>query len=354
MRLRLTPLEWLLERLNLLPTPLLDAPLASGIGKALTTACELGLFDALRERSLTVRELVARLDCSPQGIDALLQVLVAAGYVRVQRAHYSNRRIAQRWLCANSPVNIAPYIVHSPDIIALWEHVPEVVRTGHATAQMPYEDDPASPAVQARLARHYAGLAALAKVVGRDIVRRVQLPRGATTLLDVGGSHAAYSLLFCRTYPALHATVVDLPPGIAAGKRTVQHSVERARVAFLCQDIVRDAFPEQFTDCFDAALYFHIAHLLSPETNQQVITRVVRCLKPGGLLLFVDQLTDAVHGSRLATACVQLMALTVSAIGGMCYPFATVKGWLERAGCGHVCEQRLWMPGASLVIARKT
>ncbi|MEO7020080.1 MAG: class I SAM-dependent methyltransferase, partial [Ktedonobacteraceae bacterium] len=328
MGLRLTPVEWLLERLNLLPMPLLDTPLAGGIGKALVTACELGVFDALRARPLTVHELAACLDCHPHGVYALLQLLVAAGYLRVSRERYSNRAVTRRWLCADSPVNIAPYIVHSPDIVALWEHLPEVVRTGQAAAHLPYEDDPTQPEVRAALERHYAGLAALAMVLGQEIVHRIRLPAGSTRLLDVGGSHAAYSLLFCRKHPTLHATVVDLPPGIEAGKRTMQHTAEGARVDFLCQDIVREAFPAHFAHSFDVALYFHIAHLLPPEVNQQLLERVACCLKPGGTLIFVDQLTDATHSSRLTTAMVQLMALTVSAIGGTCYPFATVKGWL--------------------------
>jgi SAM-dependent methyltransferase len=283
----------------------------------------------------------------------LLQLLVAAGYLRVSRERYSNRAVSRRWLCASSPMNIAPYIIHSPDIVAIWEHLPEVVRTNQAAVHMPYEDDISRPEVRAALERHYAGLASLAMVLGREIIYRVRLPAGATRLLDVGGSHGAYSLLFCRKYPALRATIVDLPPGIEAGQKTMEQMGAGERVDFLCQDIVRDEFPADFAQTFDVALYFHIAHLLPPEVNQQLLERVARCLKPGGLLVFVDQVTDQKHSSRLATAMVQLMALTVSAIGGTCYPFATVKSWLEHAGCDHVRRQRLWTPGATLIVGRK-
>src|SRR2546426_11382654 len=49
MPLRLTAFEHLLSRLNLLPVPLFDTPLAHGIAKVLVTACELGVFDELSQ-----------------------------------------------------------------------------------------------------------------------------------------------------------------------------------------------------------------------------------------------------------------------------------------------------------------
>jgi hypothetical protein len=101
------------------------------------------------------------------------------------------------------------------------------------------------------------------------------------------------------------------------------------------------------------ALYFHIAHLLSPEINGAVLAKVVRTLKPGGLLVFVDQVTDATHGSSVASMMVQFMALTVRTVGGTCYPFSTVKRWLEEAGMGQVRRHRLLTPGATLITARK-
>lgn len=354
MSLRLTLPEWLLTRLNLLPTPLIDTPLAPGLAKALTTACELGLFDVLNRRPMTLDELAARLDCQPQSLGFLLQLLVLAGYLRARHGRYSNRAVARRWLSQDSALNIAPYILHAPDIIAIWEHLPEVLHTNHASVSMPYTQDSTQPDVQAALARHYAGLAALAMVLGRELIVRAPVPRAATRLLDVGGSHAAYSILFCRRYPHLRATILDLPPGIAAGQRTASATGMSERLDFRSQDIVRDEFPPDLEQTFDVACYFHIAHLLPAEVNEQLLARVVRCLKPAGVLLYVDQVTDHKHFSHLGTAMVQLMALTVNAIGGTCYPFATVRGWLERAGCQQIRSQRLFTPGATMIVARRT
>ncbi len=63
MPLHLTPLEHLLSRLNLMPTPLLDMPLGPGIAKVLLTACELGVFDALNQHPLTLEALQSGITC---------------------------------------------------------------------------------------------------------------------------------------------------------------------------------------------------------------------------------------------------------------------------------------------------
>src|ERR1700730_17529560 len=173
MPLRLTPLEYLLARFNVLPTPLFDTPLGSGIAKALVTACELNLFDVLEKEALPLAELAERVQCHPQGLRLLMQILISAGYVRQHNGRYKNTRLSQRWLTSTSPVSLVPYILHSPDIVAIWDHMPEVVRTYQQAMRMPYEEDAQDPIMQQLLARHYAGLASLATAMGGEIIGRI-------------------------------------------------------------------------------------------------------------------------------------------------------------------------------------
>ena len=161
----------------------------------------MGIFDALSEQALSLEELAERLHCDPQGLLLFLQLLVSAGYLRHRRGHYANTRMAQRWLTSASPDSVAPSVVRSPDIVAIWDHLPEVVRGINRRYVCHTLTMPAS-STRAALARHYAGLASLAMALGSDVVNRVKIPRGARTLFDIGGSHAAYSVLFCQISPA--------------------------------------------------------------------------------------------------------------------------------------------------------
>lgn len=353
MPLRLTPLEYLLSRLNILPGPLFDTPLGAGIAKALVTACELNLFDALEKEALSLSDLAERVQCHPQGLRLLLQILISAGYIRLHHDRYKNTRLSQRWLIASSPVSLAPYILHSPDIVAIWDHMPEVVRTYQQDMRMPYEEDAQDPIMQQLLARHYAGLASLATAMGGEMIGRIKLSAQSTRLLDVGGSHAAYSALLCHKYPALHATILDIQPGIEAGRRTAKQSHLEDRMSFVCGDIVQDDFSQILQAPFDIALYFHIAHLLQPEQNQAILAQVASVLKPGGMLVFVDQVTDQKHHFNLASLMVQFMAITMAIVGGTCYEFPVIKSWLEQANMEQVRQHKLFTPGATLITAFK-
>ncbi len=44
---------------------------------------------------------------------------------------------------------------------------------------------------------------AIAGTNARQIVKRTPVPRGATALLDIGGSHGYYSVALCRKHPGL-------------------------------------------------------------------------------------------------------------------------------------------------------
>src|SRR5258708_33684307 len=93
MPLRLTLLERVLALLNLLPVPLFDIPLAPGIARVLVVSCELGVFDALNERPLTLEALAERLHSKPHGLPHLLHLLVSARYLRQRNCLYHHRRL---------------------------------------------------------------------------------------------------------------------------------------------------------------------------------------------------------------------------------------------------------------------
>jgi SAM-dependent methyltransferase len=354
MPLRLTFLERILVRFNVLPVPLMDTILPAGIEKVLILACEQGLFDVLSEGPLVLEALAERLQCSRQELLIVLQVLVLTGYLREKKGSYRNSPLAQRWLCRDSPYNIAPYIIHSPDIVGIWDALPQVLREGRPVIPLPYEDA-FEPKASALLERHYLGLASLGLALGGEVVARVHVSDNARRLLDVGGSHAAYSVLFCRKHPHLQATVVDLHAGIEVGKRIATQTALERRINFVEADIVGSDFPAVLPDSgeYDIALYFHIAHLLPAEVNVEVLARVARTLRPGGTLVFVDQVIGQTYRSRLASLMIQLMALTMANVGGSCYSYTTVKGWLEQVGMGHVQQHHLRTPGAVMITARK-
>ena len=354
MSLRMTFPERLMGRLNILPQPLFDAVLAPGVAKAVLTAWELGLFDALSEQPLSLSDLAERVACQPEGLRLLVNILLPAGYLRRRGGLYHNSRTAQRWLTSSSPASIAPSILHDPYFVTFWESMSVVVRDDGQTATTGRESDALPESMQALLSGHYAWLASLAVALGNEMIRRAPVPKGATRLLDVGGPHAAYSVLFCRKYPRLQATILDIQPGVEAGRRPTVQTGMTARSSIVSVDIVGDDFEFGIVGSFDVAVYFHVDRLLSPENHVAVLSRVARTLKPGGVLVFVNPVTDQVYLSGLAALLSQLMAIAVTTLGGTGRPYSTVKGWLEQVGLGNVRSYRPITTSATMITACKT
>lgn len=348
MSLRMTFPERLLARLNLLPTPLFDAMLAPGVAKAVLTGWELGLFDALSERPLSLTALA-------EGLRLLVNVLLPAGYLRRRGSLYRNSRAAQRWLTSSSPASIAPTLLHNPDLVAFWESMSEAARDNEQAATTSAERGALAESMQALLAGHYAWLASLGVALGNEVIRHARGPGGATRLLDVGGPRAAYGVLFCRTYPRLQAAILDIQPGVEAGKRAVLQAGMADHLSFASVDIVGDDFELGIAGRFDVAVYFDIARLPAPETAVAVLSQVERTLKPGGTLVFVDPLANRAHRSGPAALMEWLMTLARTTLGTRpSSSFSTVKGWLEQVGLGSVRSYLLIPLGATMITARKT
>lgn len=56
---------------------------------------------------------------------------------------------------------------------------------------------------------------AVASTLAPELARRLPVPKGAETMLDIGGSRGYYSVTLCRRHPGLRAVVLDPPEAVA-------------------------------------------------------------------------------------------------------------------------------------------
>src|SRR5262249_53919283 len=115
----------------------------------------------------------------------------------------------------------------------VWATLPETVRSGKPRALgAPTE---ASAEVFA-LAMHE-----LAVGPSREFVDRVDLGE-RTRLLDIGGGAGSYAILLAQRYPALQATVFDLPVMVAIATRMIAEAGVAERVTVRAGDYTCDGF----------------------------------------------------------------------------------------------------------------
>jgi hypothetical protein len=126
--------ENLIERLLLLfklvPTPIFDTQVAFMLARTVMVGTKLGIFEALVPGPLTATEIAAQCKTDPTATIKLLNALVGAGYLRIEKERYSLTSIARKWLLKDSPQSIFDKILF---LFTEWEwtaNYEAYVRTG--------------------------------------------------------------------------------------------------------------------------------------------------------------------------------------------------------------------------------
>jgi ubiquinone/menaquinone biosynthesis C-methylase UbiE len=262
------------------PDPLLDSFTGLIAARALTTATVIGMFDALHEGPAEVEQIAERLDLDPVGADTLLGALLALGYVeRGEDGRLRNSEIAERQLVTSSPESIATFVGAQANLH--WEvltGLTAAVREGHAYAMHEQRHGDA--------ANWDAYLRGLFEISRNDNDRLasmvpVEVPR---RLVDVAGGHGGFSMAMCRRHPSLEATVVDLPPSAAVGRRIVAEQGYSDRVRFGEGDVFEVGLGRDV----DVVSVFNLVHHLSEQRNRELCEMARAALRPGGCLVIGD------------------------------------------------------------------
>jgi SAM-dependent methyltransferase len=295
----------------------------------------LGILDQLRSGPKTAAELAAATGLQPAGVALVLDALHCLGYVRSRAGRYQNTRIT-RELLLTLPVGI-PYF----EQVALrdWDHLEAQLRDGGGVRPVFLDKD---------WRVFNGGHLALARMNIREVVRRVRLPRTAHRLLDLGGGHGLYSVEFCRRYPRLQATLFEVPPMEKYAQRLIADYELTDRVRFRAGDFLVDDLEPA-----DVILLFNVIHSKSEAENRQVLKRAADSLRPGGLLVLLDQFPVRKLGN-LGWAFGALLALSMfSAAGQRTYRPAEVRAWCRDVGLTRIRFLPLRSaPGNGLVLAR--
>ena len=333
-------------RTNQAPGVLLDYLGALGL-RALAAALRLGVFEALASGGKHVGEVAKTIKADEDGTSALLVALDGLGYVTHVRGRYRNSPLTAKWLVRDSPSSLAsPARFFEAAAFELWEGLEESIRTGQPREPL-YRTLERSP----NLSRDFqAWLESIAELVGDEIVSKVTLSDHARRLLDLGGGHARYSIRFCRRYPQLNATVIDLAAPLQTAKTNIAEAGLEDRITLEEGDYMRD----RLGSGYDVVLVFNILHAQKPDANRELIDKIASAINPGGLIVVWDQMSDRVVGS-MAAAANGLFGLGYHhLLGGRLYRSDDIERWLSVAGFGGFRRPGLLRaPGSALILATR-
>ncbi len=311
---------------GLVPVPLLESFPTAGLARMLMVSTQLGLFDALEPGARTGAEVARELKTDADATGKLLRALAGAGYLREQRERYALSPLSRRWLVRGKRGSLEDWMRFQ---LVQWEwmgHFEEYVRTGRPV-------DLHAVLTPEQWGLYQRSMLTLAQLAAPEVVRRVRLPKGASRLLDLGGSHGYFSVSFCRRAPAMHATVLELAQAIPHAAPLLAREQMGQRVVHVEGNALTTELGEAR---YDVVFVGQLLHHFDAATNAALLTRLTRATAPGGLVVLYDLVRPS-------------SAREAGQLGGLGDLFFSM---MSRSGTWSLEELRGWQLAAGLTAPR--
>lgn len=356
----------LAERLALMsgkvPVPVLDALIGPLKARCIMTAASLGLFEALRETSLTAADLAGRCRVDAGSLELLLRALVVFDYARQQRGsrgagsagsagspgstdgadRFALTPLARRTMLADAPQALTGYLAFNAVQWRFLEQLDALLLTGrgldfHATMTDPAEWQ-----------AYQQAMLEFARFDAPILAARVPVAPGSVSLLDLGGSHGLLGAAICRRHPPLRSTVIDLPSALP-------HARALARAEHL-EDVVSHEAGDLLTADLgherDVVLLSQVLHHFSAATNAAIVQRVHAAVRPGGTIAIWD-LEAPRMGSRASAGDIPALFFRLTSSAGG-FHGDDCASWLRDAGFDNIRIARpVLSPGNVLITGRR-
>ena len=338
--------ESLAERLalaaGLVPVPLIDVMFGMLKSRCVMAGVKLGIFEALVSTPHTVTSLSATLELDPPSLELLLRSLVFAGYLEVTGEHFRLSAMSQKCMVRGASRELTGFVLWNYTQWEYTEHLETMLRTGQGV------DFHATLRDEEAWGHYQKGMLESARFNAPVLARHVPVPRGATKLLDLGGSHGLMGAAICRKHPPLHSLVIDLPPALTHARLLAQREGIADVVDHRAGDLLSDPLDREA----DVVLLCNILHHFSPAQVQLLLARVHAALKTDGTVAIWElerPTRDSKPTSGDAVALFFKLTSTASAYAGGQY-----KEWLTGAAFERVKIVRPRLsPGSVIVHARK-
>jgi len=346
MRIGVVP-EGVVERLvlasGLAPAPILETLGALWLARAIMAGTKLGVFEALADGPLTVADVATRCGTHRGATGKLLSALVGARYLRVAGERYELTPVARRWLLKGSPSSLYDQMLFRYlewDLIARYE---DFIRSGQPV-RVHQEFDAEQWELYQRGMRSLAGLSA------PEVARRLRVPSGARSMLDIGGSHGLYSVAICRRHPTLRAVILDLPEAVAHAAPILAREGMGDRVVHRAGNALTDDLGDREHDVIFTA---NLVHHFDDATNRTFVRRIARALRPSGVLVILEVVRPRSPREAGQLGTLADLYFAVTSESGT-WSFGEMAGWQAEAGL--VPQKPISLrsiPGGGLQIAVK-
>ncbi len=330
--------------------PLGDVEKISGIAfgfmasKALFSALHMKLFDVLADGPRTAAQVAAETSATEHGVETLLTGLAGLGLVHKDGTAYRNSEDADLYLVTTSKHYYGDYLTHQID----QQMYPFMGNLNLAlegrTDEMEFEDyeswmgDKDHAELFSR--SQHGGSLGPGKVVAKSY--DLSAARG---LLDVGGGTGAFSIMMCRKWPELKATVLDFPNVAEVGRPYVDEAGLSDRISYLPGNALKTAWPGGQ----DVVLMSYLFSGIPADALETVVANAWDALEPGGRVIIHDFMVDDNRAGPPLAALWALQHLVFTPGAASLTPGA-IKDMLSAKGFTEV-DERSMIPGMTRVVS---
>ncbi len=308
------------------PDRIMQSSLAAhAVAATMAAACKHRLFTHIEAGAATVNEIARHAGTSLRGAQALLDALVALGFVRVRDGRYTNAEDASFYLIEGKPAYLGAHaqLTHSPFGDA-FRDLADVVRTGVPRFQ--YTADTADNKFWEDLV---LAIVPLAVPVVEVLLKAELAQKDGLSLLDIGGGSGVYSALVLQKNATARATQIDWPNVNRIGRAFVDQFGVGTRFTTIDGDFHTTDFGES---AYDLVVFSNICHQESPQENVALFRRVRRALKPGGTLVLSEFLLEDDRTAAFPWCGIFQVFMLIQTKEGAAWRKADFREWLREAG----------------------
>ena len=336
-------LEWIALKANLAPTPLIDTQVAFNAARAIMAAAELGVYETIGRTSKTADEIATACNTHPEATKHLLNALVGIGYFKWSNGNYSLKPKYYKWLLKESDSNLIGKLRFQ---LIEWEwmgKLEDYVRTGK-----PLDLHGSASAREWEL--YQEGMRDLSINVAKELAPKMPVPKNATDMLDVGGSHGLFSIELCKKHPELSSTIMELPGAIEAASAIAKRYDTTNRVRYVAGNALTDDLGKEK---YDLVMINNVVHHFTNEQNFALAKKIASALRSDGIYAIGEFIRQSTPGEGGVVASTTGLYFSLTSSSGT-WSVPEIETWQKSAGLKiEKPVAPISLPGWKIFIARK-
>lgn len=337
------PLEWIAIKLNLAPQPLIDTQVAFNAARAIMAAAELGIYEAIGKNSKTSDEVAKTCKTHPQSTKQLLDCLVGIGYLQWSNEKYSLKPKLQKWLLKESESNLIGKLRFQLYEWNWMAKLEDYVRTG---TPMELHDSISEKEWES----YQEGMRDLSINAAKELAGKIPIPKGATKMLDIGGSHGLFSIELCKKNPLLNSTILELPGAVESASAIAKRYDNTGRVKYIAGSALTD---DLGTEQYELVMINNVVHHFTVEQNKALALKIARALKPGGIYAIGEFIRVEKPGEGGVIASTAGLYFSLTSASGT-WSVSEMESWQKAAGLKiEKPVSVMAIPGWKMIVGRK-